>query len=55
MAQVRLLTGRFAKLDGQVVETYESLPTGAIANIPAVNGTNGCSLAIGNFAPRIQP
>jgi hypothetical protein len=53
MAHVRLLTGRFLKLDGQVVETFEAIATGAVDKIPARIGSNGCSFEIGNFLPRL--
>lgn len=52
MAHVRLLIGRFLRVDGQVIEDYEELAAGAIENIPALTGTAGCSLLIGNFLPR---
>jgi len=52
MSQVRLLTGRFLRLDGSVVEDFEAISTGDIESIPARDGTLGCSFAIGNFLPR---
>lgn len=53
MAQVRLITGHFLKLDGEVIETLESSPAGPITSILARVGTNGCSLGVGNFLPRL--
>ena len=52
MAQVRLLVGRFLKIDGEVIQDFETIATGTIEHIPALTGTNGCSLAIGNFLQR---
>lgn len=53
MAHVRLLIGRFLKMDGLAIQDFEDLTVGAIESIPALTGTNGCSLGIGNFLERL--
>ena len=50
--QVRFGVGRFLKIDGEVIDDFESLPTGAITELPALAGSNGVEFGPGHFLPR---
>ena len=52
MAQVRFLQGIFLKLDGEAIEDFEGLTTGAITALPALIGSAGVQFNTGVFFSR---
>ena len=50
--QVRLLEGRFRRVDGNVVEDLEAFAAGPITTVTGEEGTWGCRLLDGHFLQR---